>query len=298
MSEFQNWFVKRKKMESTKSFHNFYGRRSPNYLLKFVIHSIFIMFKFLKFNFSYANQIKFTKKTIKLPSFPEEFNNFKILHISDTHFDLINGIENLIYNNIKNKEFDICFFTGDLTENSKFYKESLKKLVFAVRHTKFKYGIYSVLGNHDTIDLYKEYKKNKINILVNESKRIYSNGSCIIIHGTEDSSFFFDKNNLLKVNKDKSKFKIILSHTPELLDFFEERYFDLYCCGHTHGGQIILPFFKTPIFTGLCRFKDYYKGLKKYKNMLVHVSVGVGASIIPWRLNCEPEINILELRKN
>lgn len=299
MSERSNQFLKRRNKEISRNFFNYDGSKSTNFILKLLIKFFYKFIKVLRiFDLKYPEEIRLNRKLVKFSSLPKAFDTFKILHISDTHFDLVNGIENKIYEIIKFKKFDVCFFTGDLSEDNSNYRESLRKFIFSFKDTRFKHGIYCVLGNHDSIQLYSEYKKHKINILFNESTKINKNRSSIIISGIDDSSFFFDKQNLLSLNEEKDRFKIILSHTPELIDIFEEKHFDLCCCGHTHGGQIILPYIKFPLFTGLCRFKNFYRGLQKYKSMQVHTSVGVGASIIPLRINCDPEISMLELRKN
>ena len=68
---------------------------------------------------------------------------------------------------------------------------------------------------------------------------------------------------------------------------------DLILCGHTHGGQVVLPII-GPVYTPSVYGVQYAGGIFEHKGLLMHVSRGVGAKdLLRW--NCCPEITLLEL---
>jgi predicted MPP superfamily phosphohydrolase len=90
-------------------------------------------------------------------------------------------------------------------------------------------------------------------------------------------------------------FKILLVHTPEIITEAEEHGVDLYLCGHTHGGQICLPFIGPLIINANCP-RAYARGVWKYKSLQGYTSPGVGTSGLSVRFFCPPEIGLIELR--
>ena len=69
--------------------------------------------------------------------------------------------------------------------------------------------------------------------------------------------------------------------------------FDLQLSGHSHAGQIRLPFLK-PFFLPLLGQK-YYAGLYRVENMILYTNRGIGATILPLRFNARPEITVFTL---
>jgi predicted MPP superfamily phosphohydrolase len=88
-------------------------------------------------------------------------------------------------------------------------------------------------------------------------------------------------------------FKLVLMHAP---DYFAEigGRFDLALAGHTHGGQVVLPFW-GPLWVPEGG-KRYLRGFYSQNNSHLYVSRGVGTSIAPIRLNCRPELAIIDLK--
>jgi len=86
--------------------------------------------------------------------------------------------------------------------------------------------------------------------------------------------------------------RIVLSHNPDTKDLLVQNDWDLMLSGHTHGGQIELPFFGTPFAP--IRDRRFVKGLHKWNKRLIHVSKGVG-SVFGIRINCRPEVSLITL---
>jgi predicted MPP superfamily phosphohydrolase len=88
--------------------------------------------------------------------------------------------------------------------------------------------------------------------------------------------------------------RIVLAHNPDTADTEFTARIDLMLAGHTHGGQVELPLIGIPMLP--VKNKTYSYGLKTTpKGFPVFISKGIGWGIFPGRLNCFPEIPILEL---
>jgi hypothetical protein len=95
----------------------------------------------------------------------------------------------------------------------------------------------------------------------------------------------------------KANHRIVISHAPDFVDAMPEKV-DLVLAGHTHGGQVVLPFFGPPR-TAIRLPRRYAGGLHDYRGIPLHVSRGVGmerAFTPPVRFLCPPEVCVLDLR--
>jgi uncharacterized protein len=92
----------------------------------------------------------------------------------------------------------------------------------------------------------------------------------------------------------KDDCRIVLAHNPDSADTILESKPDLVISGHTHGGQVNIPFIGTPVLP--VKNKNYSFGLKRsIENIPVFISRGIGWAIYPVRFNCFPEIAVLTL---
>jgi predicted MPP superfamily phosphohydrolase len=89
-------------------------------------------------------------------------------------------------------------------------------------------------------------------------------------------------------------FRILLVHSPESVAEACAAGCDLYLAGHTHGGQICLPFGIPVIRNARCP-REFLSGSWQSGNLRGYTSRGTGSSGIPARLFCPPEITIHEL---
>lgn len=88
--------------------------------------------------------------------------------------------------------------------------------------------------------------------------------------------------------------RIVLAHNRDTADTPHGARVDLMLSGHTHGGQVSLPFLGTPIVPA--QNKDYNCGLKRsHKGEAVFICRGIGWAVLPVRLGCFPEVAIIEL---
>jgi predicted MPP superfamily phosphohydrolase len=154
-----------------------------------------------------------------------------------------------------------------------------------------------VLGNHDHwADAARAdyWIKHNGQDLRHKAVRIELNGQAIWLAGAGD--FMTDHRDLDQVLAaiPDSDFRILLAHNPDTADSDYSRRIDLILAGHTHGGQVQIPFLGSPYLP--VHNKSYVSGLvTTTKSCQMFISRGIGWSILPVRFNCYPEIAVLEL---
>jgi predicted MPP superfamily phosphohydrolase len=140
-------------------------------------------------------------------------------------------------------------------------------------------------------------KENGVKFLVNDSEKIEKNGDRIWLAGVDDPYYFEgqDLKETFNLIPDKS-FTIFISHTPGI--YREAAFYapQLCLCGHTHAGQIRLPYFGA-VITHCKAPKEMVYGKWSYKKMKGYTSSGVGTSGIPVRFGCHGEAVLITLKK-
>jgi predicted MPP superfamily phosphohydrolase len=87
----------------------------------------------------------------------------------------------------------------------------------------------------------------------------------------------------------ESNTRVLLNHYPTAVERITEDGFDLVLAGHTHGGQINVPFFTID------NESKYQRGLYKYGEGHLHVTPGLGTYFINARFLCRPEISVIAM---
>ena len=82
--------------------------------------------------------------------------------------------------------------------------------------------------------------------------------------------------------------KLVFSHNPRIFPAINKSHC-VAVCGHTHGGQINIPFVPNPC---LMSWKKYVKGCFNEGNSQLYVNRGIGMLTLPFRFRCRPEITV------
>lgn len=240
---------------------------------------------------------------ISLKKWHSEHNSLKIVFLGDLHTKPID-LDRLkrVVSKVNEQKPDIVLSIGDYV-NGNSYKETLYPRVIAkeLGKIKSKYGFYTVLGNHDydynPLRIRKELEKNGIKVLENDTLPLDIEGKRLWLIGIQDFSVchtHLDYNT--KQVSDEENPVILLSHTPDVFPEVDER-IELTLAGHTHGGQVIIPFY-GPIYVPSKYGKKYSKGYFEEKNKKMFVTGGIGTSVFPVRFNNFPEIIILNIKSD
>ena len=237
---------------------------------------------------------------------PVDFNNYKIVQISDFHNNQSNTLTNDLIKEIEKQEPNIIVLTGDFIDSSKTNVEVAMNFIKKINTVA---PIYYVSGNHEaSISGYTKFKEqlleNKVIILENKTEVLKINESSINLMGIDDPRMahesFISDSEIVKVELDnvkynRDKYNILLSHRPELFDTYVEKEIDLILTGHAHGGQIRIPFMGGIVAPNQGFFPKYTSGIFEKNKTTMVVSRGIGNSIIPFRINNRPELVVITL---
>lgn len=215
----------------------------------------------------------------------------RIAHFSDSH--LIGcpgpGFHQFVFNKLRGLNPDAFVFTGDLLDTM----ELLDNAVGLFKQLSETAPCYFVLGNHDWLLNHEQIRKGLSaagwNSVAGESQHVTIAGQQILIAGTELP--WIGSNPAVSPRR-SGEFRLLLSHSPDQRNYAIQADFDVLLCGHNHGGQVILPIV-GPVYSPSIYGVKYAGGLFEYRNLMLHVSRGIGGKD-PLRWRCCPEVSLLE----
>ena len=182
---------------------------------------------------------------------------------------------------------DVIFVTGDLVDTS----SAVTDLVGLLGDLDAPGGIWAVPGNWDhtanAVDsLAAALPTAKVKFLVNQSQQL-EDGFWIV--GVDDPASGHDQlDEAVKDVPGKAR-RLLLAHSPDIVPNLGGQTFDLILAGHTHGGQINLPFLNgTWLKKGPTR--EYVQGMFEVQGSPLYVNRGIGMTTLPVRIQCRPEI--------
>lgn len=246
----------------------------------------------------------------------ESYHGLKIVHISDLHYGstIFEKELNTLVEKTNELNPDIIVFTGDLFTDKKTYDKEI--IINSLSKLQAKLGKYYVSGNHDTpMNDYREIMDNSGFINMNDDYTLIYNESnqAILLSGistcfTGSSS----KNETEAENCDmgvktakvdsyladttdekKPIYSIALMHEPDYIDNLNLEHYNLILAGHSHGGQIRLPFLGKIITpTGA---KKYYDAHYTVENTELYISSGIGNSGLNLRFFNRPSFNFYRI---
>lgn len=249
---------------------------------------------------------------LRLENLPESFDGYRLVQISDIHArSYANRQKSLlrVVEIINSQNPDLIAFTGDIITLDASELGPIKEIL---KELKAKDGIVAVVGNHDygiysdpshkrlsgeiLSDVIKEEKTMGWNVLMDENIKISRNQDSIAVVGVQNTSpsrHFPSKGSLNKASEGtEGMFRILLTHDPmhweaEILG----KDYPLTLSGHTHAMQFSL--------LGWCPsryiFKQY-RGLYSEGQQHLYVNIGLGETILPFRIGTRPEITLITLR--
>lgn len=244
------------------------------------------------------HQIRVERIAINLPRLPGAFDGLTIAQLSDLHLGPYVTEEHVadavqMTNALKP---DAIVLTGDLVNSSWRY---IQPCVEILSKLDAPLGVYAVLGNHDYWVGYLELmiaslKKTGITLLRNQAVPITRGHAQFYFVGIDD--LWLQLANLQRAldRVPHNACKIALMHEPDFADISAQAEMDLQLSGHSHGGQVRVPFFGPLI---LPKYGEKYPmGFYRVGNFTrLYTSRGIGVLPPAVRFNCPPEITLLTL---
>lgn len=209
---------------------------------------------------------------------------------------------------------DLVLITGDFISRNRY----IDPVVQFLKNVRSRNGVYAVLGNHDYVffnnyqhlrhfitgryvandwkKLVNSLGKVGVKVLINQHLMVKTGNAKIFIEGTDDPVVGRPRIAARNDVFDSADLRILMSHSPDILYSRElKKRFDLLLSGHTHGGQVRLPGIGALVTGTKYATRKESMGLYMKHGMHVNVSSGIGKSALPIRINCPPEVTILEL---
>jgi predicted MPP superfamily phosphohydrolase len=237
-----------------------------------------------------------------------------ILHVSDLH--MVRGDRRKVAFLATLPQSDVCVVTGDILGEP----EAVEDAVGALRALRGRLASYFVLGSNDYfapqplnyLSYFRKERRHRIGVrgrsgdlrlqleadgwtyLANRKTSFSHDGVGVEVVGLDDPHI--ERHDLrVAPRQDPRSFGLAVVHSPDPVPELAALGYDLILCGHTHGGQVRMPFVgalvtNSAMPTRLCM------GLSRFGRSYLHVSPGMGTSkFAPFRFLCRPEATVLEL---
>lgn len=241
--------------------------------------------------------LRINRYRIPVPRLPEAFRGFTIAQLTDLHHGplVTKAFLRQVVARTQALGADMIALTGDFIQGTG-STESVDHVWNVMAPLRAPAGVHAVLGNHDYGQRYRSRERLDASgwSLHGKLHPIRRNGQTLWLAGTGD----FRRDPLpldpLLDQIPPDDCRLVLAHNPDSADSPRRERVDLFVTGHTHGGQVRLPFVGAPILP--VRNKTYSAGLKTSpRGEPVFICRGIGWSILPIRFLCPPELAVLEL---
>jgi uncharacterized protein len=260
--------------------------------------------------FREAQHISSTEVVISVAQLPAAFDGLTIVHLSDFHYDPIRTAKPIgdAVREVNRLRPDIVVLTGDFVTLPQFsskrdaianietQSEPCAELLSQLRPSR---GIFAVLGNHDHNRkgwvVTDSLQTRGIRVLRNQSVPLEIRGSRMWIAGVDDVLRGAADLSAAMYGIPRNETTILLAHEPDFADYAAEYPVNVQLSGHSHGGQIRLPFLGPPYLPELAR--KYPWGLRKVGDLTLYTNCGLGTLELPIRINCPPEVTLIRLRQ-
>jgi uncharacterized protein len=254
-----------------------------------------------------ANRPRLVSVEAPLSRLAESWDGFRIAQLSDFHYDdyfsvvpLRRAIE--IVNRLQP---DLVVLTGDFVTSPLASRLARAKAAAAIEpcaqllsQLRAPSGILAVLGNHDVntsaAHISAVLQSHAISVLQNRSICIEREGRRFWLAGVDDVLEGKPDLELALSGIPPAEPVVLLVHEPDWADYVAHHPVDLQLSGHSHGGQILIPFIGAPYLPQLGR--KYPWGLQRIGSLVLYTNAGIGTILVPMRLNCPPEVTLITLR--
>lgn len=228
-------------------------------------------------------------------NWPAALSGLRIAHASDFHFTRWNSVYRHAQQLLRSLDYDLLLVTGDFGNFRRHWRHALEMTRTFFDPLLGRAPTFAVLGNHDN-PLFATAPNLPFTLLRNESVKVALRGTHLTLAGLEQTVPRGGELTRTLVGAMDGTPTVLMAHYPSTVFRLENRTVHLVLSGHTHGGQIRLP------WLGCLWPNDHVprrmaSGLHVVNNVHVHVSAGIGASLpVRIRVNCPPEIAILTMR--
>jgi predicted MPP superfamily phosphohydrolase len=235
---------------------------------------------------------------VVIPGLPAAFDGYRVAQLSDLHLGGLTPPHwGEAWARLANAaEPDLVAVTGDLVSSGTDFHHDIARVIGRLRATD---GVYVSMGNHDYFGdgepLITLLQQNGAVVLRNEGRTVTREGACLFVAGVDDTWTRRADLRRTLADREPEACTLLLAHDPDLFPLAASHGVSLVLSGHTHGGQVALPFF--PELVGLGKLAHrFHLGLYRDGDSSLYVHPGLGTTGPPIRVGVAPEIAILTLR--
>jgi predicted MPP superfamily phosphohydrolase len=237
---------------------------------------------------------------LTLPRLAPEFDGYRLVQFGDVHLDDWSKPERLhrIIDKVNEQSPDLVAITGDFASYSARELDE-GRLIGALRRLSARDGCVAILGNHDYLTdvrlVRRCIREGGVEELINAVRTLKRGGATLHVAGIDDVMEGMSRLDLVLDELPEDGAAILLAHEPDFADVSSAtRRFDLQLSGHSHGGQVGVPFlrrFVLPPFS-----QRYTRGIYEVRGMTLYTNRGLGFVHSRLRFLCRPEITVFTLR--
>jgi len=253
--------------------------------------------------------LRLNRIELRFPDLPQGLDGLTICHLSDIHSVWFGGIEEKLVRMLSEIDADVCAITGDIG----YVPIGIEVLRRAHEALRPRLGAFFVPGNGDykVVADIEEITRGLAGIgirpLMNDSALVSDGDQRLCVIGVDDPYRGYDDLARALSNATGDGFKLLLAHSPDIIVDLSDDSADLVLAGHTHGGQVRIPFVGAIWLNLRHRLgisRGHY-GPEALSRMLgrnlphthLYVSGGIGGSWFRARFMCPPEIALITLRR-
>lgn len=245
-------------------------------------------------------QIEIVPVELTLPRLAPAFDGYRMVQISDIHMGTGMNQDSLtdVVHLINAQQPDLVAITGDFVTHGD-VRHYAPALIEPLSQLQARDGVVCVMGNHDfwtDAGMMREVvRASHITDVSNSHITLERDHSLLHIAGVDTIWYQQDRLDLVLESLPDSGAAVLLAHEPDFADTSAASgRFDLQISGHSHGGQVVIPFVGPPVTPR--HGQKYVAGQYQVGSMIQYTNRGIGTAWPPVRFNCPPEITVFTLR--
>ena len=246
------------------------------------------------------------RREIALRRWPAGLDGFTIALLSDFHYDPYFSVHpiNAAVDIVNGLRPQLIVLTGDFVSAPLFGDErrgadAAEPCAQLLKRMHAPFGSWAVMGNHDSATnphrVTAALRAEGIQVLANQSVPVENNGTRFWLAGVDDILGRTADLHKTLHNIPPGEATVLLAHEPDYADYVRRYPVDLQLSGHSHGGQVRIPFVHPLYLPEMA--KKYILGQYQIGGLTLYTNPGLGTVGVPVRWNCPPEITFLTLRR-
>jgi predicted MPP superfamily phosphohydrolase len=243
--------------------------------------------------------VRVVERELRIPGLDARFEGLRVAHLSDLHIGALTPKSwGLSWSRAANRRApDVAVVTGDLVTSGVEFHDDIADVVAELRARD---GVFVSMGNHDYFGegepLISMLRARGVRVLRNEGVVIERGGARLWLAAIDDTWTGRDDLARALEGRGEAALTVLLAHDPARFDEAADAGAHLVLSGHTHGGQIAMPFASRALSLASLAH-PYNVGVYRRKGATLYVHPGLGTTGPPIRLGAAPEVTILVLRR-